>query len=29
LRKKKGLTDKHYQIEITDIVELIFKFLTK
>ena len=29
LRKKKGLTDKHYQIEISDIVELIFIFLTK
>lgn len=29
LRKKKGLTDKHYQIEISDIVELIFKFFTK
>ena len=29
LRKKKGLTDKHYQIEISDIVELIFNFLTK
>ena len=28
-RKKKGLTDKHYQIEISDIVELIFNFLTK
>ena len=29
LRKKKGLTDKHYQIEISDIVELMFKFFTK
>lgn len=27
LKTKKGLTDKHYQIEITDIVELINKFL--
>ena len=29
LKTKKGLTDKHYQIEISDIVELIIKFLTK
>lgn len=29
LRTKKGLTDKHYQIEICDIVQLIFNFLTK
>lgn len=29
LKKKKGLTDKHYQLEITDVVELIFKFLTQ
>ncbi|MFN1216780.1 hypothetical protein ACKW6Q_07300 [Chryseobacterium kwangjuense] len=29
LRGKKGLTDKHYQIEISDIVELIYNFLTK
>ena len=27
LRTKKGLTDKHYQMEIADIVELITKFL--
>ena len=27
LKTKKGLTDKHYQIEIVDIVELINKFL--
>lgn len=27
LRTKKGLTDKHYQREIADIVELITKFL--
>lgn len=27
LRTKKGLTDKHYQMEIADIVELIIKFL--
>ncbi|PQL92044.1 hypothetical protein [Apibacter adventoris] len=27
LRTKKGLTDKHYQMEISDIVELITKFL--
>ncbi|MCT4011809.1 hypothetical protein HZQ24_05580 [Elizabethkingia anophelis] len=27
LRAKKGLTDKHYQLEIADIVELITKFL--
>ena len=27
LKKKKGLTDKHYQLEITDVVELILKFL--
>ena len=29
LRIKKGLTDKHYQIEIADIVLLLFNFLTK
>lgn len=29
LRIKKGLTDKQYQIEISDILELIFNFLTK
>jgi len=28
LRTKKGLTDKHYQMEICDIVSLIMKFLT-
>ncbi len=28
LRGKKGLTDKHYQIEISDIIELIHKFFT-
>lgn len=27
LRTKKGLTDKHYQMEVADIVELITKFL--
>lgn len=27
LRTKKGLTDKHYQMEIAGIVELITKFL--
>ncbi len=27
LRTKKGLTNKHYQMEIVDIVELITKFL--
>ncbi len=27
LRTKKGLTDKHYQMEIADIVELITEFL--
>jgi hypothetical protein len=27
LRTKKGLTDKHYQMEIADIVQLIFDFL--
>ncbi len=27
LRTKKGLTDKHYQMEVADIVELIIKFL--
>jgi hypothetical protein len=27
LRTKKGLTDKHYQMEIADIVELITKFI--
>ncbi|UZU00099.1 hypothetical protein ODZ84_11240 [Chryseobacterium fluminis] len=29
LRSKKGLTDKHYQVEISDILELIYNFLTK
>ncbi|NDW09328.1 hypothetical protein D0T56_06595 [Dysgonomonas sp. 520] len=29
LKIKKGLTNKHYQLEIVNIVELIFKFLTK
>ena len=29
LKTKKGLTDKHYQLQVSDIVELIFKFLTK
>ncbi|WP_175622759.1 hypothetical protein [Chryseobacterium schmidteae] len=29
LRSKKGLTDKHYQNEISDILELIYNFLTK
>jgi len=29
LKTKKGLTNKHYQLEIADVVELIFKFLTK
>ncbi|NML68222.1 hypothetical protein HHL23_00135 [Chryseobacterium sp. RP-3-3] len=29
LRSKKGLTDKQYQIEISDILELIYNFLTK
>lgn len=29
LKTKKGLTDKHYQIEITDIVKLINEFLTR
>ena len=29
LRTKKGLTDKHYQIEISDIVQLLLNFLTK
>lgn len=29
LKEKKGLTDKHYRIEISDIVELIVNFLTK
>ena len=27
LRMKKGLTDKHYKSEISDIVDLIIKFL--
>jgi hypothetical protein len=27
LRKKKGLTDKHYQLEISEIVDLLIKFL--
>lgn len=27
LRKKKGLTDKHYKSEVSDIVALLFKFL--
>ncbi|MGG5598180.1 hypothetical protein ACPDHJ_00045 [Myroides sp. C8-3] len=26
LKTKKGLTNKHYQMEVADIVELIFKF---
>lgn len=26
LRKKKGLTDKHYQLEISEIVDLLNKF---
>lgn len=26
LRKKKGLTDKHYQLEISEIVDLINRF---
>lgn len=29
LRKRKGLTDKHFQSEIVDIVELILSFFTK
>lgn len=29
LRTKKGLTDKHYQIEISDIVQFLLNFLTK
>lgn len=29
LKTKKGLTNKHFQLEITDVVELILKFLTK
>lgn len=29
LRSKKGLTNKHYQNEISDILELIYIFLTK
>lgn len=29
LKTKKGLTDKHYQFDIADIVELILKFLTQ
>jgi hypothetical protein len=29
LRFKKGLTNKHYQLEIADIVNLINKFLIK
>jgi len=28
LKTKKGLTDKHYHLEITDIVDLINQFLT-
>ncbi len=28
LRKKKGLTDKHYEMEISDIVSLLNNFLT-
>ncbi|MBF0693422.1 MAG: hypothetical protein IR153_00020 [Flavobacterium sp.] len=28
LKTKKGLTDKHYQIEVSDIVDLINQFLT-
>jgi hypothetical protein len=28
LKTKKGLTDKHYQVEISDIVDLINQFLT-
>ena len=28
LKKKKGLTDKHYQTEVCNIVSLILKFLT-
>ena len=27
LRSKKGLTDKHYKSEISDVVDLIIKFL--
>lgn len=26
LKTRKGLTNKHYQMEVADIVELIFKF---
>lgn len=29
LKVKKGLTDKQYQIEVCDIVELIFNYFTK
>ncbi|MFA7446447.1 MAG: hypothetical protein WCY89_10905 [Flavobacteriaceae bacterium] len=29
LKTKKGLTNKHYQLEIVDIVELINEFLIK
>lgn len=29
LKTKKGLTDKHYQLETADVVELIIKFLTQ
>ncbi len=29
LKTKKGLTNKHYELEITDIVELIIKFFIK
>lgn len=29
LKTKKGLTNKHYQFEIADIVKLVFKFLTQ
>ena len=29
LKRKKGLTNKQLQLEVTDIVELIYLFLTK
>lgn len=29
LKRKKGLTDKHLQLEVVEIVNLIFHFLTK
>ena len=29
LRRKKGLTNKHYQLEVAGIVDLIIKFLLK